>query len=665
MEILEAIAALEPIEVVTENPETTFKPAEVAESIVTAVKATKKPAGKSPDRPPAYNPKEVEGGNPAKKVPTGYADYQQNKMFSYEDKDPNEQIEGDAPTVVEMVQVIKRNLGEFGYLTVYNPSGCFSGLDIYENIDVTADGLSHDTPKVRWAKCQPTDKTIDKIHETLKIGKPKFGAKLYSSMVQMMLCGTNDKTNIFYKAVAGRSNEGAFEPRVTLNDGQECTRLAPTPRNTTVRLTDEQVSRLLGIFEEPEQKSLMLALGRVLVGENGSRTVEKTQIRHTFRNLTIIVGTDAGLGKSTLFNEFLIPVLRKLGYVVTGVPTGLHDKGWVEPSTADLAFADDLSPEDQKAWLKSGVIKSVVSNSETYIDAKYEAFRKVKTRSVLIACSNGFDVRDVIGADSGILSRLHALETVPASKVYRPLVGHDERTLTVWRRMASELNLSTEALAVGLLSRCSELFLDVTGYKWVGNCVIGYDKIGEDTLMEYSEGLKDKYRLAMNMSHAKGLVSAVARYALTCYINAQKDKGVYDRDEALGWFKDVQFSPQLVINYLKFGSELTGRGNDVLPNFPELFAKEVNWTATRRNIAGINSRFAQENSSSDVMLDLSKKMESNSGFNFPHSVAFYVSMWNSANSSASYSIDTLASLPLNAKLVASMTRFSVKDALDY
>lgn len=124
-------------------------------------------------------------------------------------------------------------------------------------------------------------------------------------------------------------------------------------------------------------------------------------------------------------------------------------------------------------------------------------------------------------------------------------------------------------------------------------------------------------------------------------------------------------SPQLVINYLKFGSELTGRENNVLSGFPELFAKEINWTSTRRNIAGINSRFALENSSSDVMLDLSKRMESNSGFNFPHSVAFYVSLWNSANSSASYSIDTLTALPLNAKLVASMTRHSVKDALDY
>lgn len=667
MEILEAIAAIETVEAPTApvEPEASLASTEVASAILTAVKEAKKPAGKSPDRPPAYNPKEVQGGNPAKKVPTGYAEYQQNKMFAYEDRDPNEETEGDAPTVVEMVQVIKRNLGEYGFMTVYNPAGSFSGLDIYENIDVAVDGLSQATPKVRYAKCEPNDQTIDKIHETLKIGKPKFGAKLYSSLVQMMLCGTNDKTNVFYKAVAGRSNDGAFAPCVTLNDGQNATRLAPTPQNTTVRLTDDQVSRLLGIFEEAEQKSLMLALGRVLVGENGSKTVDNTVIRHTFRNLSIIVGTDAGLGKSTLFNEFLIPVLRKLGYVVSGVPTGLHDKGWVEPSTADLAFADDLSPEDQKCWLKSGVIKSVVSNSETFIDAKYEAFRKVKTRSVLIACSNGFDVRDVIGADSGILSRLHALETVPASKVYRPLVGHDERTLTVWNRTASELKLSTEALAVGLLSRCAELFLDVTGYRWVGNCVIGYDKIADDTLMEYSEGLRDNYRLAMNMNHAKGLVSAVARYTLTCYINAQKDKGIYDREEALDWFKNVQFSPQLVINYLKFGSELTGRENNVLSGFPELFAKEINWTSTRRNIAGINSRFALENSSSDVMLDLSKRMESNSGFNFPHSVAFYVSLWNSANSSASYSIDTLTALPLNAKLVASMTRHSVKDALDY
>lgn len=555
MEILEAIAAIETVEAPTApvEPEASLASTEVASAILTAVKEAKKPAGKSPDRPPAYNPKEVQGGNPAKKVPTGYAEYQQNKMFAYEDRDPNEETEGDAPTVVEMVQVIKRNLGEYGFMTVYNPAGSFSGLDIYENIDVAVDGLSQATPKVRYAKCEPNDQTIDKIHETLKIGKPKFGAKLYSSLVQMMLCGTNDKTNVFYKAVAGRSNDGAFAPCVTLNDGQNATRLAPTPQNTTVRLTDDQVSRLLGIFEEAEQKSLMLALGRVLVGENGSKTVDNTVIRHTFRNLSIIVGTDAGLGKSTLFNEFLIPVLRKLGYVVSGVPTGLHDKGWVEPSTADLAFADDLSPEDQKCWLKSGVIKSVVSNSETFIDAKYEAFRKVKTRSVLIACSNGFDVRDVIGADSGILSRLHALETVPASKVYRPLVGHDERTLTVWNRTASELKLSTEALAVGLLSRCAELFLDVTGYRWVGNCVIGYDKIADDTLMEYSEGLRDNYRLAMNMNHAKGLVSAVARYTLTCYINAQKDKGIYDREEALDWFKNVQFSPQLVINYLKFG----------------------------------------------------------------------------------------------------------------
>ena len=569
-----------------------------------------------------------------------------------------ERAEKNVP-LFKIMSYLRQALCNAGYHTENSPTGNFCGLNIYREEVLSVEGIKHPTSRTITIKrrLEVTDAVCEELLEVLQNRMPASNEKQYMALVSTMLTLPSDATTLAYKMVASREPS---EPGKTALSGGGI-RFCPTSQTVTQNLSDTEMLSLLAILPEDEARSLILALGRVLVGEDGSKTHEGLSIEHTFRNLLLIVGADAGLGKSTLMLKFLIPTLKKLGYSVESAPQGLSDKGWIEPAMSCLTFVDDLSPRSQSSWFDSSasaVIKTLVSNGSISLDAKYKNFRMVKARTVIIGCSNGYDIKDSMSADSGVLNRLHALATRPVTEVFRPKDNLDLRTLTVWQNMSKAKGISITELSVGFLAKCADNFLSVIGYSQ--DTAGKFRKTHDSNLMEYSDSLREKYKLKVTMTHARSFTESMAMFYAKLRIEQAVD---YNREKLSAQLETSEFSADIMLAYINFVSSLSVKaGTEFFKGSECLRANEVNWLTTASNFAAVNSNETVHKTTSECVAEYARLLESTSGYGFPTKPSYYVSVWESCISAARHSLEELESLKLTPQASAVLSK-AVKKAI--
>ena len=242
------------------------------------------------------------------------------------------------------------------------------------------------------------------------------------------------------------------------------------------RIKQVELKDLLSILPPAEREIFALCIGRALVGEDGSMTTDLVNIRHTFRTMAILVGRDAGLGKSTLI-EYMTDAMKECGYMVANLQKSSARFGWGKIIASDLAYNDDLTPKTQKQVITSDHIKSIISSGEITVEDKGVDGKVQKARCVMLANSNDYAKNDFYKMDSGMKSRIKLLATysgLSLSNMVPEQTGVSQGTYSLsteehWNYIVNKLETSHRVLALWLLRLCADKFLASIGLELTKN----------------------------------------------------------------------------------------------------------------------------------------------------------------------------------------------------
>ncbi|MDX1371780.1 MAG: hypothetical protein R3321_04885, partial [Nitrososphaeraceae archaeon] len=194
------------------------------------------------------------------------------------------------------------------------------------------------------------------------------------------------------------------------------------------RIKELRFEDIFTIFPDAELELFRLILGRIGVGINGHQPPGTDIIvNHTFRMAGILVGREAGLGKSTMM-EALISALAHCGFSTSTFRDITTQFGLKEGALSHLLYKDDTTMKTLSKILTSEETKILVSNGLMQSEEKFQSKEEIKSRCVLIASSNDWDPNLVYNLDSGIISRIKLLSTYYYSEMQRkdhyiPAVG--------------------------------------------------------------------------------------------------------------------------------------------------------------------------------------------------------------------------------------------------
>lgn len=222
------------------------------------------------------------------------------------------------------------------------------------------------------------------------------------------------------------------------------------------------------IMPDAEREILAICLGRALVGPSGNLHLESDEpIKHTFRTLPLIYGQDPGQGKSHIFEQFLIPALKHVGFAVAIFVT-LHEKyGLGKVAGSDMAYKDDLSSEELIANLKGKHVKTLITGGSLRVEDKYIASYTATATTMVMANINEFDLNRVSQLDEGILSRLEILKTKSNTELDQ-WVGEgasegspDPKQDLHIPFLCEKYDIDEMTLALWALRLCADKFMDI------------------------------------------------------------------------------------------------------------------------------------------------------------------------------------------------------------
>ena len=224
------------------------------------------------------------------------------------------------------------------------------------------------------------------------------------------------------------------------------------------------------IFPEAELEILKLMIGRIAVGRSGHKPPNSDKIvEHTCRMLGVIVGKDAGLGKSTLFDKYLKRAFLLLGYKVTTF-TELGEKfGGLEIAQSDFCLKDDCVDDSLKKLLKSEDAKILTTNGSYQVEVKFGPKLQVRPKCVIMVNSNNWDPMLSYVLDSGTIDRVKLLGTYLLSElnmIVETVEGASKGTPSLQPMyhipfLANKFNVSPECLMAWAIRLAADRFEEV------------------------------------------------------------------------------------------------------------------------------------------------------------------------------------------------------------
>lgn len=170
-------------------------------------------------------------------------------------------------------------------------------------------------------------------------------------------------------------------------------------------------SDVFTIFPEAEQEMLRLILGRVGVGRANHLPPGRTApVDHTARMAGVIVGKDAGLGKSTLFNG-LTAALQKCGFVTHTFKSTEDRFGLKSAALSDISYKDDTSLASLKKFLAAEETKILITNGLFQVEEKFQNAEQIWPKTVILVNSNDWNSKFAYDLDPGIIDRIKIIST--------------------------------------------------------------------------------------------------------------------------------------------------------------------------------------------------------------------------------------------------------------
>ena len=142
------------------------------------------------------------------------------------------------------------------------------------------------------------------------------------------------------------------------------------------------------IFPEAECEMLKMIIGRVGVGRSNHKPPNFLEpIDHTARMAAVIVGKDAGLGKSTIFNG-MTAAFSKCGFMTHTFKSTEDRFGLKAAALADIAYKDDTAMRSLKAFLAAEETKILITNGLFQTEEKFQNSEQIWPKCVMLVNSN-------------------------------------------------------------------------------------------------------------------------------------------------------------------------------------------------------------------------------------------------------------------------------------
>lgn len=235
-------------------------------------------------------------------------------------------------------------------------------------------------------------------------------------------------------------------------------------------LHDVTFADVFTIFPEAEQEMLKLILGRVGVGRSNHLPPGRSEpVDHTARMAGVIVGKDAGLGKSTLFNG-LTAALQRCGFVTHTFKSTEDRFGLKAAALSDVAYKDDTSLASLKKFLAAEETKILITNGLFQVEEKFQDAEQIWPKTVILVNSNDWNSKFAYDLDPGIIDRIKIISTYREYEVAKNrecLEGSvsegspDLRPRSHIPYLANKLGVSQEALYLWCLRLATDRFWEV------------------------------------------------------------------------------------------------------------------------------------------------------------------------------------------------------------
>ncbi len=236
------------------------------------------------------------------------------------------------------------------------------------------------------------------------------------------------------------------------------------------KLQDVTLEDVFTIFPHAEVEMLKLIIGRVGVGRANHRPPGFSDaVDHTARMAAVVVGKDAGLGKSTIFNG-MTAAFSKCGFVTHTFKSTEDKFGLKAAAMADVAYKDDTAMKSLKVFLAAEETKILVTNGLFQTEEKFQNAEQVWPKCVMIVNSNDWDAHFAYDLDPGIIDRIKILSTYREYEVKKnraKLKGTaSEGTPDLRPRahipfLAGKIGVSADALYLWCLRLATDRFYEV------------------------------------------------------------------------------------------------------------------------------------------------------------------------------------------------------------
>ena len=224
------------------------------------------------------------------------------------------------------------------------------------------------------------------------------------------------------------------------------------------------------IFPEAEQEMLRLILGRVGVGRsNHLPPGMQNPVDHTARMAGVIVGKDAGLGKSTLFNG-MTAAFQQCGFITHTFKRTDDRFGMKKAATSDIAYKDDTAMKELKAFLGAEETKILITGGLFQTEDKFLHAEELWPKCVILVNSNDWNSKFAYDLDPGIIDRIKLISTYREYEVAKNrdhLEGMvsdgspDLRPRAHMPYLANKLGVAVESLYLWCLRLATDRFWEV------------------------------------------------------------------------------------------------------------------------------------------------------------------------------------------------------------
>ena len=396
------------------------------------------------------------------------------------------------------------------------------------------------------------------------------------------------------------------------------------------KLQNVTLKDVFTIFPEAETEMLKMIIGRIGVGRSNHKPPNFLEaVDHTARMAAVIVGKDAGLGKSTIFNG-MTAAFSKCGFVTHTFKSTEDRFGLKAAALADVAYKDDTAMKSLKAFLAAEETKILITNGLFQTEEKFQNAEQIWPKCVMLVNSNDWDAHFAYDLDPGIIDRIKILSTYREYEVKqnrKALEGTaSEGTPDLRPRahipfLADKLGVSADALYLWCLRLATDRFHEII------------TDTADPTVNRLQYEVRywtTRQRIRFKADTSQALVNAMAIAAAIRNNDVMYNMPELTPDVLARHLKDLQFvgldkSAKQLMYRMKADWEEQGRpGTHFYQGF-----REIRWESVQLALeAHVNGAHFGSKTPAEAIKEIMSKLVMRDGFRISTGMTYVIEDWN-------------------------------------